>query len=71
MAKTKADKTREERTGKVLSLATDEAQTVHGNASAKSVSVTASLSVSESAGEKTVTDGAKATVALETTHEES
>lgn len=71
MAKTKADKTREDRTGKVLTLATDEAQSVHGNAAAKTVSVTASLSVTESNGDKKVTDGAKATVALETTHSES
>ena len=69
--KNAADATRQARTDKVLAMAGDEVNTVHGNAAAKSVSATASLSVSESVGGKTVTDGAKATVALETTHDES
>lgn len=65
-----ADATRKLRTDKVLAMAGDEVSTVHGNASAKTVSATASLNVSETVGGKTVNDGAKATVALETTHSE-
>ncbi|MCB9466840.1 MAG: hypothetical protein H6677_01105 [Candidatus Obscuribacterales bacterium] len=66
-----AEATRKGRTDKVLAMASDEVGTVHGNASAKAVSVTAALNVEETVGGKTVKDGAKATVALETTHEES
>ncbi len=69
--KNAADATRQTRTDKILAMAGDEVSTVHGKAAEKAVSATASLSVSESVGGKTVTDGAKATVALETTHSES
>lgn len=71
MAKTKADRTREERTGTVLSTATDEAKKVHNNRPAGTVSVTASLSVEDNDGKKTVTDGASATVSLSTSHSET
>ena len=71
MAKTKADRTREERTGAVLTSATDEAKKVHNNRANATVTVTASLSVEDNDGKKTVNDGASATVALSTSHSES
>ncbi|MBZ0185594.1 MAG: hypothetical protein K8F91_05020 [Candidatus Obscuribacterales bacterium] len=70
MAKSKADTLRKERTDKVLTMATGEATAVHGNASAKAVTVTGSLNVSQTEGNTTVTDGAEATVSLKTTHSE-
>ncbi|MBK9141623.1 MAG: hypothetical protein IPM23_03940 [Candidatus Melainabacteria bacterium] len=62
------DALRDERTGKVLALATGEAKSVHGNAQAKSVTATASLNVSETEGNTTTADGAEASVTLKTTH---
>ncbi|MBK9141622.1 MAG: hypothetical protein KC777_02405 [Cyanobacteria bacterium HKST-UBA02] len=70
MAKSKADTLREERTDKVLTMATDEAKSVHGNAAAKAVTVTGGLNVSVTEGDTTTADGAEATVTLKTTHSE-
>ncbi|MBZ0185595.1 MAG: hypothetical protein K8F91_05025 [Candidatus Obscuribacterales bacterium] len=63
-----ADTLRDERTGKVLDLATGEAKSVHNNAPAKAVTATASLSVLETEGDTTVNDGTEASVTLKTTH---
>lgn len=71
MAKTKAETTREKRTASVLTSATDEAKSVHNNRANATVTVTASLSVEDNDGKKTVNDGASASVALSTTHSES
>ena len=62
---------REARTGSVLDMATAESKSVHANRASGSVSATASLSVEDNDGSKTVTDGASATVKLETSHSET
>jgi hypothetical protein len=71
MALTKAERTRKERTGKVLEMATDEAKKVHGNRESGTVAVTASLDVSDNDGTNTTNDGASATVSLTTSHEKT
>ena len=62
---------RDARLNDVTELSNSTARAELGASGNKSVSATASLQVSSTEGGKTVKDGVKATVALETSHEET